>query len=473
MLFRRYSLHKRLLLVFSVLGTALVCLSIFLNTLIGRSFKQDISERNLRLASSIASQVEVTLTHHGDELWQLSQNITQAPAGDPIVQKMMRSTLSYHPLIERIYLLDKNGRVLRVVPDNPHLLGLDMSNQPYYTERDTVLNYVLWNDAYISSEIGRQTVAMSIYTGDLTLAAHLYLDELGEIIRSEYPVTEGFVTIIDGKGMPIAGADEQMETTGINFLELTSVRNALGGIEGSYEERIGGERGLSSACLIQDIGWAVLIFQPKAGTFGAVDRLLKLTSIVLLLAFVVAMLISLGLLKRIMNPIRNLVTQTRSVASGGYNVSVKTEYTEFQELAESFNQMARSIEAREDELKISESRYRELFFNNPLPVMIFDAEDLTILDVSLAAVEDYGYSRDEFIGMSMLQIRLKEEVQSASQIIRTENTGMRKAGTWKHRKKDGSVIYVDITSHEIPYVGKRAILCICRDVTSNILVGLW
>ena len=467
---RRPSLQKRVLVFFSALGVVLVCLSMFLSALFGRSFKQDISERSLRLAASIAGQVELSLDHHSNELLQLSHDISRIGPANPSVQVIMQRILEYHPLIVRINLLDREGSVLRVVPDDPQILGLDMSRQPYYQRPAAEQGRINWSGSYVSSEIGRKTITLSIANKEVTLAAHLDLDVLSGIVRSKNPMKEGFITLIDAGGNSITDTVEKMETGIANFMNYTSVRNTFDGIEGSYEEQIGGVSGLSSTYLIREMGWAVLIFQPKVRTYGVVDRLIIVTSIILIMALVGAWLISLGFLKGVMNPVRNMVGQTRSVAAGGYNVSVKAKYAEFGELADSFNLMARSIEAREDDLKSSESRYRELFDNNPLPVMIFDADELNILDVSRAAVEDYGYTRDEFMGMSVLDIRPVEDISVLKSSMNNRPPGRDKAGVLRHRKKDGSVFYVDITSHEIVFLGKRAILAICKDVTSQVLV---
>jgi len=448
----------------------LVCLSLFLSAFFGRSFKQYISDRNLRLAASIAGQVEQSLNHYGVEFWQLSRDISRTGPANPSVQGMMTRILENHSPIARIYLLDREGSVLRVVPDNPQILGLDMSRQPYYQQLESEKNQIDWSGSYISSEMGRKTITMSIAFTEGTLAAHLDLDVLSEIVRSKYPVKEGFIALIDADGNPITDTVDKIGTRSINFMEYTSIRKAFDGLEGSYEEQIGGVSGLFSTYLIQEMGWVVLIFQAKIGTYGAVDRLKKFTSLILLLSLFGALFISLSFLKNIMEPVRNMVGQTKNVAAGGYNVSVTAEYAEFEEMADSFNLMTRSIEAREDDLKSSESRYRELFDNNPLPLIIFDAKEMTILDVSQVAVQKYEYARDEFMGMSVLDIEAKEDVSLMRELKVNRFSGCEKVGTIRHRKKDGSIFYVDITSHEIVFKEKNAIMAICNDVTSQVLI---
>lgn len=467
---RRPSLQKRLLVIFSALGVVLVGLSMFLSAIFGQSFKQDISERNLRLAASIAGQIELSLDHHSNELLQLSLEVTRKGATNTLVHGIMQRILDYHPLITTMCLLDKEGSVLTVVPDNPEIRGLNMSRQPYYQPAAAVPGRIYWSSSYVSSGMDRKTITISIAFTEVMLVAHLDLDVLSEIVRSKNPVTEGFITLIDAGGNSITDTVQEMGTGHVNYMEFASIKKAFDGNDGSYEEQIGGVSGLSSTYLIREMGWVVLVFQPKIGTYGLVDRLIYITSMILIMALVGALLISLGLLKKIMNPVRNMVRQTRSVAAGGYNVSVMVEYAEFEELGESFNLMARSIEAREDDIKRSEIRYKELFENNPLPVIIFDADDLNILDVSQAAAEDYGYTRNEFLGMSVLDIRPVEDISTLKSSLSNRPSGRDKAGVFRHLKKDGTVFYVEVTSHEIIFLGKKAILAICRDVTSQVLI---
>ena len=467
----KHSLQKRLLLIFSGLGVVLVCVSLLLSVLFGQSFRKDISERNLRLVSAIAGQVKLSLDHHTNELLQLSRDMSKAGIDNLSVKGQMDRILEYHPLITKIYLLNKEGSVLRVVPDNPQLLGLDMSGQPYYqwsAEEDQ--RGIHWSGEYVSSEIGKKTITVSVVFSEGILAAHLDIDFLNEIVRSINPMEEGFITLIDSNGNNILDSVFKFKKEKVDFFSYYSVRNAFDGEDGSYEEEIGGVKGLSSTYMIREIGWVVHIFQPNSGTYGVVDRLIVVTSMILILALAGAFFISMGLLKKVMLPIKNLAIQSRNVASGGYNVSVRTGYSEFEELTESFNMMARAIEAREDDLKRSESRYKELFYNNPLPLMIYEANDLNVLDVSQAAVTDYGYSRDEFIKMKVPQIWVVEDVPPARKKALPGNLRRFKTGIWKHRKKDGNIIRVDISSHEIIFKGKEAILSICRDVTGNILV---
>jgi PAS domain S-box-containing protein len=121
----------------------------------------------------------------------------------------------------------------------------------------------------------------------------------------------------------------------------------------------------------------------------------------------------------------------------------------------------------EDALRASEEVYRMMFESNPFPMMVFDRETLEILEVNDAAVDHYGYSREEFLSMTIKDIRPPEEVPKLVNVLSEMTGGIYRAGSFKHLKKDGTVIDVEITSHEIDFNGRRAQLALAYDITER------
>jgi PAS domain S-box-containing protein len=122
-----------------------------------------------------------------------------------------------------------------------------------------------------------------------------------------------------------------------------------------------------------------------------------------------------------------------------------------------------SQQVAEAELRASEERYRFLFESNPLPMWVLDLETLRIIEVNDAAIRHYGYSRDEFLNMTMCDIlpagmtpssHLREATLPAQLPLR-------------HRKRDGTLIDVDITARNMPLRGRMARLVIASDVTEQ------
>ena len=127
----------------------------------------------------------------------------------------------------------------------------------------------------------------------------------------------------------------------------------------------------------------------------------------------------------------------------------------------------------EDNMKKSEEQYKLLFYGNPQPMWLFDFESLKFIDVNEAAINHYGYSREEFLKMTLLDIRPKQEVKPymlfRNKLLRSRKRNFSgNAGIWKHMKKNGELIDVEITRTPVIFEGKNAILILVNDVTERL-----
>jgi PAS domain S-box-containing protein len=115
----------------------------------------------------------------------------------------------------------------------------------------------------------------------------------------------------------------------------------------------------------------------------------------------------------------------------------------------------------------SEERYRLLFARHPHPLWLFDRETLRFLDVNEAAVRNYGYSREEFLGMTIEAIRPSDDVPALHDRLQAAHPGLHAPTFWRHRKKDGTVIDVEITSHDLDLHARPTRLVSAIDVTAR------
>ncbi|KQW51995.1 MULTISPECIES: ATP-binding protein [unclassified Roseateles] len=113
-------------------------------------------------------------------------------------------------------------------------------------------------------------------------------------------------------------------------------------------------------------------------------------------------------------------------------------------------------------------RYQELFEANPLPMWVYDLQTLQFLDVNEVACQKYGYTRDEFLTMTIRDIRPPEDVAAMEQSVRLTPTQVFNSGVWRHLLRDGRLIYVEITSHELVYRGRPARFVAPLDVTQRV-----
>jgi len=120
----------------------------------------------------------------------------------------------------------------------------------------------------------------------------------------------------------------------------------------------------------------------------------------------------------------------------------------------------------EQALRESEHRYRTLFEGNPLPMWVYDFETLTFIAVNEAAVQHYGYSKDEFLRMSIADIRPPEDLpvlRDALDLRRDRNDPR----VFRHRKRNGQIFDAEITAFEFLSAGRRSRLVIAIDVTER------
>ncbi|MFA8385369.1 MAG: PAS domain S-box protein [Pelagibaca sp.] len=109
-----------------------------------------------------------------------------------------------------------------------------------------------------------------------------------------------------------------------------------------------------------------------------------------------------------------------------------------------------------------------LFLSHPDPMLIYDVETLRFLDVNKASVAKYGYSRDEFLAMTIADIRPDEDKPALVAHLANATERRTEAGVWRHRLKSGEIIHVDITSQPIDHDWRSARLIAARDVTERI-----
>jgi diguanylate cyclase (GGDEF)-like protein/PAS domain S-box-containing protein len=116
---------------------------------------------------------------------------------------------------------------------------------------------------------------------------------------------------------------------------------------------------------------------------------------------------------------------------------------------------------------MSDAQYRLLFECNPIPMWVFDRDSLRFLAVNRAAIRQYGYSEEEFLGMTITQIRPEETVPDLMRDLSQRRSGLQEREVWKHRRKDGTPLDVEIVCHDLEFQGADAMLVAAYDVTER------
>ncbi len=131
--------------------------------------------------------------------------------------------------------------------------------------------------------------------------------------------------------------------------------------------------------------------------------------------------------------------------------------------------ISNAIDRRKAQKEIAESeeRYRYLFHNNPALIFIWDLETLEILEVNQVALQTYGYTREELLQLSVTQLRPTEDQHRIREFAKRMLHGQEPIvkGIWRHLKKNGDIMFMDITSHRIEYNNRKSILSLAKDIT--------
>jgi len=121
----------------------------------------------------------------------------------------------------------------------------------------------------------------------------------------------------------------------------------------------------------------------------------------------------------------------------------------------------------ENALRESEAQYRLLFAQNPNPMWVYDIQTLTYLDVNEAAIGHYGYSREEFLAMTVRDIRPPEDVPRLIDTIASLPDQRIWMGEWCHLKKDKTLIDVDVYTNSITFAGRAARIGTSIDISER------
>jgi PAS domain S-box-containing protein len=180
----------------------------------------------------------------------------------------------------------------------------------------------------------------------------------------------------------------------------------------------------------------------------------------------ISLTIGLFVQRFVSRPVKHLLGGTERVSAGDLSTPLEISSTnEIGTLARSFDQMTQRLQISEQELKASEEKYRSLFDNDPNPILVFDRATFQIIDANIRATEKYGYTREELLEMSFRDLGDPEDAEKIRSSVVEACIFLPKV---RHRKKDGSIMHVDIHSCPREHLGEDVIIANIADITDSI-----
>jgi two-component system, cell cycle sensor histidine kinase and response regulator CckA len=231
---------------------------------------------------------------------------------------------------------------------------------------------------------------------------------------------------------------------------------------------------------VPSAGWRFYAGEDASAALGSGGALAKRESAIIGVGLLAFLLATWFAYRSLVRPIRRLrrALSTGSEDARAAHVPVQGPL-EIADLATDINELISAVDREllerqraEASVRASERDYRLLFENNPNPMWVFDVETLRFLAVNDAAVRNYGYSPEEFLGMTIEDIRPMEELAQLRAIVAptdlSDRDALNPAGIWQHLRKDGSIVDVEVTSHTHEFDGRAARVVLALDVSERL-----
>ena len=237
---------------------------------------------------------------------------------------------------------------------------------------------------------------------------------------------------------------------------------------------LNGTNRLYGSSITNTAGWHLYVGADEAEALTAADLSANRFLIIIVVGVGAMTLVVFVVYRQVAEPVRRLSLAMRPSTRGQLaSAAVGTGAREVTDLAEDFDKLMATIKreladrlASEEKAVDSERNYRSLFESHPQPMWLYDIHTLAFLRVNDAAIARYGYSREEFLRMTIQDIRRPEDVPKF-----LERTGhlpaFDKSGPWTHLLKDGSTAEVLITSHAVSFGEKEARFVLSEDLTES------
>jgi PAS domain S-box-containing protein len=226
---------------------------------------------------------------------------------------------------------------------------------------------------------------------------------------------------------------------------------------------------------IPSTGWTVFAGADEEAALAAANLSANRALVIILVGVGIMVVVAFVVYRRVAQPVRQLSLVMRGSIQGDAVSAVNPKgASEVTALAEDFDKLMTTLQREladrllsEQTAIESERNYRLLFQGHPQPMWIYDLDSLAFLHVNDAAVERYGYSRDEFLAMKITGIRPPQDVPKLLETVSKPLPAFDKTGPWRHLLKDGTAVQVLVTSHALKFGDHNARFVLAEDLTES------
>jgi PAS domain S-box-containing protein len=236
-----------------------------------------------------------------------------------------------------------------------------------------------------------------------------------------------------------------------------------------------GTRRIYGHSTIAIAGWDVYVGADQAAALAGADQLANRDLAIILAGLAVVLIVMFVVYRGVTEPIRELTNRVRLGPSGEQRRAAGAHgAAEIAGLSDDFDKLMATVKHElaerllsEQAVRLSERNYRTLFEGHPEPMWLYDTDTLAFLEVNDAAVERYGYTRNEFLGMTIKDIRPPQDLPKFLELMSIPPPTFEKTGPWRHLLKNGSAVQVLITSHAVTFGERDARFVLAEDLTES------
>ncbi len=438
--------------------------------------------RALEASRTLAARVDTRARNVRLLTASLAQTVRTDAAGAASNDTLLLSVRRALPesVVTNLWVTDAAGNNIgtsfRPVPDRA---TVGAGDQPYLAELLRTRHPVVGDPVVARPDPSEWSVTFAHPVLDATGAVRgavlgtLHLSSLEPTLHIDSLPPGTSVTALDSSGAVLARVPRVDALTGRNVM-TPALRAAVTRPE-AYAEYIapdGSER-IGAYAPVAAAGWRVFVSTPRPAALAEMNAEFRRDLLLVIAALSIAVGVTITLGRRIIRPIDALAADAKAIASGDYERRTRTDVpSEIASLATAFNDMAGTIAARTAALHRTEQRYRLLFDVCPVPLYLADLETHRVLAVNEAACEQYGYTRDEFLQLSLVDLHRAEDrvrfLAVARALAKAQRVHERAhAGAWRHVDRAGSIIDVEVFTVLTDVEGRPTRLSAALDVTAR------
>ena len=436
--------------------------------------EQDARQAALADANFAAEKAAAQLKVGFDEINELSIPLSRDPAIARAFADPAKCSLGYAPLGEfqtgRVDLVRLDGGVVCSSSKRAAAGGASPYNSQSWLAATTPVVVA----PVLDPITGGQVLVMSYpIPGKGALVWFLDLVPIGPILASEFGSgthsLEFLITAANDQAVIVRSVDS-----------LQWVGKKLSGVPTpstpAYASRpdLNGMNRIYGTAITNAAGWHIYVGADEAEALAAADLSANRFVVVIVGGVGAMTLVVMVVYRRVAEPVRRLSRVMRGSAQGQLaSVATGPGAREVTDLAEDFDKLMATVKRElaerlttEQKAIESERNYRSLFESHPQPMWLYDVQTLAFLRVNDAAIARYGYSLEEFLAMTIKDIRRPGDVPKFLELI-AHPPALDKSGPWTHLLKDGSTVEVLVTSHAISFGAKEARFVLAEDLTES------